>query len=94
MPSEVVAAVKVEYGIVLVRQAIERYDPGKASSRGLGKRWVDFFHAKRAEYIRRRLVALSGTRRAFSGSSGACRYRTDPHSADHPLLGSRTLRPK
>ena len=48
-PSEVVAAVKAEFGLVLARQAIERYDPGKASSRGLSKELVDFFHAKRAE---------------------------------------------
>ena len=48
-PSEVVAAVKAEFGLVLARQAIERCETGKASSRGLSKELVDFFHAKLAE---------------------------------------------
>jgi RHS repeat-associated protein len=35
----------------VVRQVVEGHDPIKSSCRQLGKRWVDLFHAKRAEYI-------------------------------------------
>jgi hypothetical protein len=50
-PSDVVAAVKAEFNVVLDRRVMERYDPGKVSSAGLSKRWVDLFHKNRAEYI-------------------------------------------
>jgi hypothetical protein len=50
-PSAVVQAVQDEFGLRVRPQLVETYDPTKTSSRGLGKRWRDLFHAKRAEYI-------------------------------------------
>jgi hypothetical protein len=47
----VAAAVKVEFGLSVLRHVVEDYDPTKSSGRQMAKRWVDLFHAKRAEYI-------------------------------------------
>lgn len=45
--SQVVAAVKTEFGIEITRQQCETYDPTKFAGQKLGKTWVDLFHAAR-----------------------------------------------
>jgi hypothetical protein len=49
LPSEVVAAVKAEFGLSITRSTVEVYDPGKVSGRNLSKKLADLFHVKRSE---------------------------------------------
>lgn len=49
-PSQVVEAVKNEFGAVLTRQQVESHDPTKASSKGLAAKWVTLFHDTRKRF--------------------------------------------
>lgn len=49
-PSQVVEAVKKEFGIDVSRQTCEGHDPTKYAGRGLAKRWADLFHACRERF--------------------------------------------
>ncbi|EKT4542732.1 DUF2280 domain-containing protein [Pseudomonas putida] len=49
-PTQVVEAVKSEFGQVVTRQQVESHDPTKACSRGLAKRWVTLFEDTRARF--------------------------------------------
>jgi hypothetical protein len=49
-PSQVVEAVKNEFGVVLTRQQVESHDPTKASSKGLAAKWVTLFHDTRKRF--------------------------------------------
>jgi hypothetical protein len=50
-PSQVVAAVKTEFGIEITRQQCETHDPTKFAGQKLGKTWVDLFHAETMKNI-------------------------------------------
>lgn len=51
-PSEVVAAVKEEYGVTITRQAVEHYDPTKGGEgKGLAKEHEELFNATRESFI-------------------------------------------
>jgi hypothetical protein len=49
-PSQVVEAVKKEFGIDVSRQTCEGHDPTKYAGRGLAKRWADLFHVCRERF--------------------------------------------
>jgi hypothetical protein len=49
-PSQVVAAVKTEFGIEISRQQCESHDPTKFAGQRLGQKWVDLFHQCRARF--------------------------------------------
>lgn len=49
-PSQVVQAVRQEFGIELSRQQCEAYDPTKYAGRNLSKRWQILFHDTRQRF--------------------------------------------
>lgn len=49
-PSQVVDAVKNDFGIAVTRQQVESHDPTKAAGKGLAKRWVTLFHDTRKRF--------------------------------------------
>ncbi|NMX84380.1 DUF2280 domain-containing protein [Pseudomonas sp. WS 5010] len=49
-PSQVVEAVKNEYGLVLSRQQVETHDPTKSAGKGLAAKWVTLFHDTRKRF--------------------------------------------
>ena len=49
-PSQVVEAVKNEYGVVVSRQQVETHDPTKAAGKGLAIRWQTLFHDTRKRF--------------------------------------------
>ena len=49
-PSQVVEAVKKEFGITITRQQVESHDPTKANGKGLAQKWVDMFNGTRARF--------------------------------------------
>lgn len=49
-PTQVVEAVKNEFGQVVTRQQVESHDPTKACSKGLAKRWVIMFEDTRKRF--------------------------------------------
>ncbi|MGB5955384.1 DUF2280 domain-containing protein [Pseudomonas sp.] len=49
-PSQVVEAVKKEFGLDVSRQTCEGHDPTKYAGRGLAKRWADLFHECRERF--------------------------------------------
>ncbi|HEM6838306.1 TPA: DUF2280 domain-containing protein [Citrobacter koseri] len=49
-PSQVVEAVKKEFGITIPRQQVESHDPTKANGKGLAKKWVEMFNATRKRF--------------------------------------------
>jgi hypothetical protein len=49
-PSQVVHAVRQEFGIELSRQQCEAYDPTKYAGRNLSKRWQILFHDTRKRF--------------------------------------------
>ncbi len=49
-PSQVVEAVKNEYGVVASRQQVETHDPTKAAGKGLAVKWVTLFHDTRKRF--------------------------------------------
>ncbi|AZF63773.1 DUF2280 domain-containing protein [Pseudomonas sp. LBUM920] len=49
-PSQVVEAVKNEYGVVVSRQQVETHDPTKSAGKGLAVKWVTLFHDTRKRF--------------------------------------------
>lgn len=49
-PSQVVEAVKNEYGLVVSRQQVETHDPTKSAGKGLAVKWVTLFHDTRKRF--------------------------------------------
>ncbi|MFL8988671.1 DUF2280 domain-containing protein [Pseudomonas sp. QLc11A] len=49
-PSQVVDAVKNEYGVVVTRQQVETHDPTKSAGKGLAAKWVTLFHDTRKRF--------------------------------------------
>lgn len=49
-PSQVVEAVKKEFGIELSRQTCEGHDPTKYAGRGLAQKWIDMFNDTRKRF--------------------------------------------
>jgi hypothetical protein len=49
-PSQVVAAVKEEFGIVITRQRVQGYDPTKVAGKDLSEEYRTLFANTRAEY--------------------------------------------
>lgn len=49
-PSQVVEAVKKEFGLTITRQQVESHDPTKANGKGLAQKWVDMFNATRDRF--------------------------------------------
>jgi hypothetical protein len=50
-PSQVVAAVKEEFGVDVSRQAVEGHDPTKHAGRNLAAKWREMFEAARSGFI-------------------------------------------
>lgn len=50
-PSQVVEAVRAEFGIETTRQNVEKYDPTKVSGKALSLKWKTLFDATRAAFI-------------------------------------------
>lgn len=50
-PSTVAAAVKAEFGLVVIRQKVEQYDPNKRAASKLSKRWKDLFAETRKAFL-------------------------------------------
>lgn len=50
-PSVVVAAVKVEHGEVITRQAVEGYDPNKKAGSSLADKWRQLFAETRKTFL-------------------------------------------
>lgn len=50
-PSDVAAAVKVQFGVEVSKQAVQNYDPGTHAGRKLSRRWRAVFEKERAAYI-------------------------------------------
>lgn len=49
-PSQVVEAVKKEFGLTITRQQVESHDPTKANGKGLAQKWVDMFNTTRDRF--------------------------------------------
>ncbi len=49
-PSQVVEAVKKEFGVEVSRQQCESHDPTKYAGRGLAPKWADLFHECRKRF--------------------------------------------
>ncbi|WP_312387712.1 DUF2280 domain-containing protein [Pseudomonas sp.] len=49
-PSQVVEAVKKEFGVDVSRQVCEGHDPTKYAGRGLAQKWTDLFHESRKRF--------------------------------------------
>ena len=49
-PSQVVEAVKNEYGVVVSRQQVETHDPAKSAGKGLAVKWATLFHDTRKRF--------------------------------------------
>jgi hypothetical protein len=63
-PSQVVEAVKVEYGLVVSRQHVETHDPTKRAGKGLAAKWVTLFHDTRKRF-REETAEIPIANRAF-----------------------------
>ena len=50
-PSETAEAVNEEFGLVVSRQAMERYDPHKHAGRRIAQRWKDLFALARQAFL-------------------------------------------
>lgn len=50
-PSDVVKAVKEEFGVEITRQAVEAYDPNKRAGAGLSDAWRQIFAATRETFL-------------------------------------------
>ena len=51
-PSQVVDAVKDEFGITVTRQQVQAYDPNKTLGRALSKKWREMFDATRSRFLK------------------------------------------
>ncbi|ETK19294.1 hypothetical protein H097_10557 [Pseudomonas sp. FH4] len=49
-PSQVVEAVKNEFGVVVTRQQVETHNPTKAAGKGLAIKWHTLFHDTRKRF--------------------------------------------
>ncbi len=49
-PSQVVEAVKKEFGLTITRQQVESHDPTKANGKGLAQKWVGMFNTTRDRF--------------------------------------------
>lgn len=49
-PSQVVEAVKNEYGVVVTRQQVETHDPTKVAGKGLAVKWATLFQDTRKRF--------------------------------------------
>lgn len=49
-PSQVVEAVKNDFGVSVTRQQVESHDPTKAAGKGLAAKWVTLFHDTRKRF--------------------------------------------
>ncbi|UXZ98891.1 DUF2280 domain-containing protein [Pseudomonas phytophila] len=49
-PSQVVEAVKNEFGLVVSRQQVETHDPTKSAAKGLAVKWATLFHDTRKRF--------------------------------------------
>lgn len=49
-PSQVVEAVKNEFGVVVTRQQVETHNPTKAAGKGLAIKWQTLFHDTRKRF--------------------------------------------
>lgn len=63
-PSQVVEAVKKEFGVEVSRQQCESHDPTKYAGRGLAKKWADLFHECRKRF-REEIADIPIANRAF-----------------------------
>ncbi|MCP3791570.1 DUF2280 domain-containing protein [Pseudomonas sp. N2-11] len=63
-PSQVVEAVKKEFGIELSRQTCEGHDPTKYAGRGLAQKWIDLFNDTRKRF-REETAEIPIANRAF-----------------------------
>ena len=63
-PSQVVEAVKNEYGVVVSRQQVETHDPTKSAGKGLAVKWVPLFHDTRKRF-REETAEIPIANRAF-----------------------------
>lgn len=50
-PSQVVDAVKEEFGIVVSRPQVQGYDPEKRQGKDLSKKWRELFEATRKKFL-------------------------------------------
>lgn len=51
-PSQVVEAVKAEFGVDISRQQCQLYDPNKSNGASLAKKWRDLFAATREAFLK------------------------------------------
>ncbi|MBJ2280791.1 DUF2280 domain-containing protein [Pseudomonas sp. MF6767] len=63
-PSQVVEAVKNEYGVVVSRQQVETHDPTKSAGKGLAVKWGTLFHDTRKRF-REETAEIPIANRAF-----------------------------
>ncbi|QLG93531.1 DUF2280 domain-containing protein [Pseudomonas yamanorum] len=63
-PTQVVEAVKNEYGAIVTRQQVETHDPTKAAGKGLAVKWVTLFHDTRKRF-REETAEIPIANRAF-----------------------------
>ncbi|SUD43798.1 Uncharacterized conserved protein [Pseudomonas fluorescens] len=63
-PSQVVEAVKNEYGVVVSRQQVETHDPTKSAGKGLAVKWVTLFNDTRKRF-REETAEIPIANRAF-----------------------------
>ena len=63
-PSQVVEAVKNEYGVVVSRQQVETHDPSKSAGKGLAVKWATLFHDTRKRF-REETAEIPIANRAF-----------------------------
>lgn len=63
-PSQVVEAVKAQFGVEISRQQAESHDPTKFAGRDLGAKWVALFHESRARF-KEETVNIPIANRAF-----------------------------
>ena len=63
-PSQVVEAVKNEYGVVVSRQQVETHDPTKSAGKGLAVKWATLFHDTRKRF-REETAEIPIANRAF-----------------------------
>ncbi|MBK3437480.1 DUF2280 domain-containing protein [Pseudomonas sp. MF7448] len=63
-PSQVVEAVKNEYGVVVSRQQVETHDPTKSAGKGLAVKWAILFQDTRKRF-REETAEIPIANRAF-----------------------------
>lgn len=51
-PTQVSNAVREEFGVIVPRQLVQKYNPERVASRGLGRRWTAQFSVQRQAFLR------------------------------------------